>query len=236
MGVGSVAHLVTLVPYGPAGVEVLRTLNAFSQDNEIDRERENEKDIRRCLDPSALCSISDVILYCTEVYSGSIDGDGPSIPPAASLDNIKADYSNATVPIVEPWSNGGYLGTLADARLLRLPSTSTAASPYSPVLNISRPPGTIMSRSSPISPTGHMVFPPSRSGALVSVTARLTSPSNSEVHCIVSPDIAAFEKRQEQTMSYTSPAGVTIDSNSASQTLRQVCSQCCTVLAGLVLS
>jgi hypothetical protein len=225
-GVGRVAHVVTLVPYGRSGVEVLRTLDAFGQDCEIEREKENEKDIRSCLDPSALCSITDVILYCTDAYSRSIHG--LSMSPSAYLYDTNADSSSAIVPIVEPWSNEGYLGALADASLLRLPSTTT--SPSSSVLDRSRPLGSAKSRSSPISTTAHMARPASRSGAPVSASALLTSHSNSEVLCIVSPDIAAFEGRQEQMMSYTSPTGVTIDSNFASQTLRQVISHSCSVL------
>lgn len=250
VGVERAAHLVTLVPYGLSGVDVLRMQSVFSQDNEIEiekeremereKEREDDEDIRNSQDSSGLCSLDDVILYCTEVYSRSLDCH--STTPSYSLQNSRARSSSGNIPIVEPWSTEGYLTARADTPLLRLPSTSastsatsfasTSNSPSSPILV--RPRSDSAMRSSPISPSVHETLPPHRSRVPVTGPAQLTSIS--DVHSIVSPDMAACERRQEHMMTYTSPTGVTVDLNSAYQALRQVHSLSSSILLSLFLT
>ena len=134
-GGGRTAHLVTLVPYGQSGVDALWTQSTFNQDNEIEKEREREnerdrdRDIRGSPDGGVMCSLSDVILYCTEVYSRSADCH--TVAPSAFLDVTKYhDSSRVTVPIVEMMTKSAAKSAACLQRVIALHTAGELKDPF----------------------------------------------------------------------------------------------------------
>ena len=213
--------MVTLVPYGRLGVNVMRTQSSYLCDNEKEKEKdmekdmEKEKDMRSSGELGLMCSLSDVIQYCTEKYSRS--RGSPSVTPLGCPSKGRAGSSSVTVPTLEARSNEGCRG--ADGHSARSPPLS----PFRP-LHIGSEPADGAGRLKgttpiPSSPSAHVTLPSFSTS--VAVSALHTPHSN--VYGIVSPIIAANERKQEQAQFFTSPAGVTVDAGTAMRTLRQVC-------------